>query len=355
MIKTVTNTELQTHFAKKLIGMLALQLAFVFLMQGSEFSQAPDLETSHIGSGLYKFSNVFCGSGIQNPIAKRKGFEPLSIVSDSVSSECDSILHLADTYQFHDEQKSYDAYRAFIENCSSISWSYTEFVSLGATNADRNADLHRSEEYRDWLKKVLYYNLDTNYYCSDVKEILHTFAWFNDQRGRDWRGNLAVLYFLVKSNKCPKVTAYYDTAVIPATWNQLYVVWQDSVHNSDLTPFDSTLPSLEDLGLGILRNPPADVKKFIDSKLGPIISTIFSTPNPFTSETKIGFTTREAVALKFEVFDVLGKKVFDIGNKVYDQGEDQIVLPGTGLPHGELYGRFSASDGTVKTIKLIHN
>ncbi|MEP7234854.1 MAG: hypothetical protein ABI778_06120, partial [Ignavibacteriota bacterium] len=76
--------------------------------------------------------------------------------------------------------------------------------------------------------------------------------------------------------------------------------------------------------------------------------------NPFSSETKIAFATRETAAIRFEVFDILGKKVLDGGNKIYDEGENQIVLPGASLPRGELFGRFSASDGTVKTIKLQH-
>jgi hypothetical protein len=86
--------------------------------------------------------------------------------------------------------------------------------------------------------------------------------------------------------------------------------------------------------------------------LGPLVSGLFSSPNPFTSETRISFICREAALIKFEVFDVLGKKVYDGGEHVYDKGENSITLSGNDLPHGILYGRFVSLDGSAKTIKL---
>ncbi len=300
---------------------------------------------------------VMMGSGLgQTPLSvKQKSLLSLSVVTDTSFDHCVTLIKKAESLNESQQyQSAYDAYRAYIESCAYLSNSWTTFSDIGSMNTKRNGDVSRFAEYREWLKKVLYYNLDTNFYCVDVNQILQTLHWFNDQRGNDYRGALAIGYFLVKTNRCPKSTAYMDTVQIPATWNALYNAWSDSVHNPTLTPFDSTLPSLEDLGLGILRGKPADVKKFIDAARGEILSNIIALENPFSSETKIDFTCREAVAIRFEVFDLLGKKVYDGGNRVYDEGLDQIVLPGNGLPHGELFARFSASDGTVKTIKLQH-
>ena len=275
--------------------------------------------------------------------------------TDTGYTHCHDLIVAAETLTSQNQpQAAYDAYRTYIESCAYLSNSYRSFIEVGGANASRSGDYHRFEEYRDWLKKVLYYNLDTNYYCADVGEILSTFSWFNDQRGDDEKGSLAVIYFLVNMNKCPKETAYYDTVVIPGGWKDLYARWQDTVKNPTLTPFDSTLPSIDSLGLSILRGPPADVKKFIDASRGEIMSNIIALENPFSTETRIDFTCREAVAIRFEVFDLLGKKVYEGGNRVYGEGLDQIVLPGNGLPHGDLFARFSASDGTVKTIKIQH-
>ncbi|MEI8133746.1 MAG: hypothetical protein WCH46_01565 [bacterium] len=250
-------------------------------------------------------------------------------------------------------QAEYDTLREYIEGCAYLSNSYNTFSDLGQANSDRSNNLHRFQEYREWLKKVLYYNLDTNYYCADVGEILGTFSWFDDLRGDDERGSMAVLKFLVKENKCPNATAYYDTVVIPGGWRDLYSKWLDTARDPVNTKFDSTLPTLEDLDLGILRGKPADVKKYFDTKLGPIMSDISALENPFTSDTKIAFSTREAVAIKMEIFDVLGKRYYST-EKVFDQGENQLIVQGKDLPHGILYARFSASDGTVETVKLRH-
>ena len=308
-------------------------------------------------TGFYRVSNaVSCSSGIPNPtsIKGKDQDRILSMMGDTSLSTCQNLIKSAESFDAAGQyQKAYDGYRGYIESCAYLSNSWTTFSDVGTMNAKRNGDLHRLEEYREWLKKVLYLNLDTNYYCADVNEILSTFRWFNDIRGNDDRGALTVAYFLVKANRCPKRTAYYDTIGIPTEWRDLYSKWQDSVHNPDLTPFDSTLPSLEDLGLGILRGPPADVKKFIDAKLGAIISNIIALENPFSSETKIDFRCRESAAIKIEIFDVLGKKYYST-EKVFDQGDNQIILSGEGLPHGELFARFAASDGTVRTIKLQH-
>ncbi len=279
-----------------------------------------------------------------------------SLVADTSLSECHNLIVYADSIHslpYH-EQEAYDGYRAYMESCAYLSNSWTTFSDIGATNSDRNNDPYRNSEYREWLKKVLYYNLDTNYYCSDVSELLSTFSWFNDSRGRDIRGALSVLYFLVESNKCRKATAYYDTVSIPATWRALHNIWQDTVRDPPAAPFDSTLPTLEDLDLGILRGPNSGIVAFNNAVIGPVISNLRALENPFTSETTIAFDCREAVALKFEVYDILGKKVYDGGSHIYDRGANKLVLSGEILASGILYARFSNPNGFVSTLKLRH-
>ncbi|MEP7234149.1 MAG: hypothetical protein ABI778_02525 [Ignavibacteriota bacterium] len=270
-----------------------------------------------------------------------------------VFTRCDSLRRFGEDWmEVKRYPESYKSFKFYFENCAYVEGSWYSFLDMGQVNSQRSDDNHRFEEYREWLKMALYLNSDTNYYCADVYQIRGTLVWFNDLRGRDYKGMLAIAKFLVETKRCGY--KYIDSLQIPATWKQLYFIWQDTVRDSSLTPFDSTLPSLEDLDLGILRGKPADVKKFLDAKYGQLISNILALENPFSSETKIAFTARETAAIHFEVFDILGKKVFDGGNKILDEGENQIVLPGASLPQGELYGRFSSSDGTVKTIKLRH-
>jgi hypothetical protein len=271
------------------------------------------------------------------------------------NSHCDTLGLIGDDFKkIGKYQEAYDAYKFYIESCAYLSNSWERFSFVGDMCAKKSNDPHRYEEYREWLKKVLYLSMDTTYYCVDADQIIRTFYTFNALGEHGFKEQLTVLYFLANTRRCPSATTYYDSLIIPGTWNALYSAWLDSVHDPNLTPFDSTLPSLDDLGLSILRGNPAEVKKFIESKFGQIIGNIHALKNPFSSETKIEFTSCEAVELHFEVFNMLGEKLYDGGNKIYDEGENHIILPGIGLPHGELFARFSASDGTVKTIKLQH-
>jgi len=269
------------------------------------------------------------------------------------SSSCIVLLDSAFSYSSKFQcQEGYELFKQYFESCAYLKSSYTYFLNVSSMNGCRSQDNTRYEEFRDWLKKVLYYNLDTDYYCADVREMLSTFAWFNDLRGHDRRGALAVLTFLVKENRCPSLTAYYDTLVIPSTWHALYLSWSDTVADPDHSVFDSTLPSLEDLGLAILRAKPSEVKHFNDAVMGPLVFNLYSTPNPFTSETRISFTCRESCALNFEVLDLLGKKVYDGGKHLFSKGSNTIIIPGKGIPNGLLYGRFVLPDGSASTIKL---
>src|ERR1043165_1862720 len=122
---------------------------------------------------------------------------------DTCQVYLDSAIGTEDKFQY---QKSYDFFQHYFESCAYLKSSWTYFLDIGVANSSRNQNNSRFQEFRDWLKKVLYYNPDTNYYCADVRQIIGTFAWFNDQRGKDNRGALAVAYFLVKENRCPELT-----------------------------------------------------------------------------------------------------------------------------------------------------
>jgi hypothetical protein len=285
------------------------------------------------------------------------GGQAIKYIGDAKSANegnpCQTLIDSAIGHEDKFEcQESYDYFQEYFESCASMQNSWLYFLNIGAVNDCRNQNNNRFGEFREWLKKVLYYNRDTSYYCADVRQILSTFAWFDDTRQQDLRGRLAVAYFLVNENRCPNLTAYYDTLLIPNVWHGIYQKWLDTVADPDHAVFDSTLPTLEDLDLGILRSNPSDVKHFNDVVIGPLISGLNSVPNPFTSDTKISFNCREMALLKFEIYDILGKKVYEGGEHVYDKGENSITLSGNDLPHGILYVRFMLPDGSVNTIKL---
>lgn len=295
-------------------------------------------------------SNILCNSWLGEGVGTGGGKQvPRSVDT----SRCAHLYGLSE--QYHDQflyQKAYDTAREYINECAQLSTSWDMFQSLDGYNSARSDDYHRFDEYREWLKKVLYYNTDTLYYCADVTSILTTFSWFNDVRGRDTKGALAVDSFIVKSGKCPDLVAWMDTLGIPSTWNQAYTEWLDTVDDPVKTPFDSTLPTLEDLGLGILRGQLAVREGKLPSH-SFVIGSLIATENPFTNETALRFDLGDGAFLKLEIFDVLGKPVFSDA-KFFSQGENKWLLEGKDIPRGELYARVSTLNGEVHTIKLRH-
>jgi len=269
------------------------------------------------------------------------------------TSLCQHLVNTAERYDFyHEDQQAYDTMRAFVENCAMLPYSYNDIFELDGFNATRSDDPHRFGEYREWLKKVLYLNPDTIYYCQVVHSILTTFTWFNDSRGYDLKGALAVDSFIVKSGKCPDATLFLDTGSIPAGWKELYSRWLDTAQNPSLTPFDSTLPTLEDLDLGILRGPPSDVHILLNPHSSTILSVSVS-DNPFKDETKLQIKMNDAALLHLEIYDVLGKRYFTDA-KFFESGNGNWAISGKDLPQGILYFRISTLSGEVQTVKLVH-
>jgi photosystem II stability/assembly factor-like uncharacterized protein len=75
-------------------------------------------------------------------------------------------------------------------------------------------------------------------------------------------------------------------------------------------------------------------------------------PNPFTTQTTLSFNSPESQPMYFEIFNILGNKIYDAGEKLYPKGENTITLNTTEFPDGFLYGRFTSSSGISRSIKL---
>lgn len=308
------------------------------------------LESGH--TGLYTTLLPYCSSGIPQPLKPHeKSNHTESIINDTSLEHCQELAITADNYKHNGQYElGYEGFKSYMESCAYLSNSYNSFIDITTCNTNRSGDKIRFQEYREWLKKVLYYNLDTLYYCTDANAMRTTFYLFNDPRkGLDFKGLLAVERYIIQSGKCPGFAK--DTI---AAWDACHNIWQDTVSDPPAAPFDSTLPTLEDLDLGILRGPNSGIVAFNNAVIGPVISNLRALENPFTSETTIAFDCREAVALKFEVYDILGKKVYDGGSHIYDRGANKLVLSGDGLASGILYARFSNPIGFVSTLKLRH-
>jgi hypothetical protein len=244
-----------------------------------------------------------------------------------------------------------DTLRLFIENCASIDGSWLEFTPLTASVMYMDTNNERFIDYREWLKKVLYYNTtDSDYYCADVQSIYSTFHYF-EGRGYDLLGGLAVGKYIKETGRCKNwpFMLDYDTAY-KMSINIVTEMWRDTVKDSVKTPLDTTLPSIDGLGLGILRGPS-------EVKSGEVTSKRFinfsAERNPFTDNVALKAELSAPTMLRLDVFDELGHQIYGEGLGYKQAGEFTYRVNSKGWASGMYYARLATSGGEVKTIKLI--
>jgi len=123
---------------------------------------------------------------------------------------------------------------------------------------------------------------------------------------------------------------------LPSNWRAIYKKWQDTVKDSLLTPFDSTLPTLQQIGFQLLLGPDyvAPNGVFPSSALG----AIGISPNPFVYNTVIDYTLNVPATLTVEVYDELGHRVTSPVPSVFtNNGEYSFTLTGSTIPAGTYY------------------
>ena len=115
---------------------------------------------------------------------------------------------------------------------------------------------------------------------------------------------------------------------------------------------DTTIPTLEQLGLGFLLTHNA----VSPSTALPTIylASFTSSPNPFKAEITLSFELNRMAYVTVEVFDPLGRKVWgDDHGYSLDKGIHTVHLDGAKLSSGSYYARISTGFGEVKTVKII--
>lgn len=340
----------------------------LFFCAASVFAQANKLTEQAAGSSnptcagaKFTFTDVSCGVGFNNLRIKTKGNHTLSdLVDVPDSAECDRIqwgvhnIAAGGNYQEMDDSARYAIEHCATQHLFIAIWRDFGIVSSGVQY--KSTDPNRFPPFREWLKKVLYLNSDTNYYCQDVLAIMQSFQYFNAERGDDYNGVIAVAKFLIDSNRCTHLFSEGYGKAWKDTRLQQHQKWQDTVKDSIKTPFsaDTTLPSLEDLNLQILRGPQyAAVKDAFTPSTGMKIKYFTVSENPFKTETTLHFGLADAEYMKMEIFDLLGNKVYS-DSKLFGEGAEEWKIDGKALARGALYARLSTMGGEVKTVKLVH-
>jgi hypothetical protein len=258
-----------------------------------------------------------------------------------------------------DYQKMYDSARYVIEHCYMYNsfppihiWGFFGEATSGVQYL--SSDPNRWPPYRDWLKKVLYYNMDTSYYCEDVVAISSSMQYFNAERGYDMNGALAILKFLMDSNRCSSFFTDSFNNIWKNTRKAQLNTWRDTSRDPAHNPLDTTLPTLEDLDLQILRGPQyAAVKNAFTPSTNTKLEYLTVSDNPFKNETTLRFGLADAEYMKLEIYDMLRNKIYS-DSQLFTGGDEEWRIEGKGILHGALFARLATMGGEVKTVKLMH-
>ncbi len=310
------------------------------------------LSTQNTSSYTNTYTNLTCSGAPSMSNRKKDEDHTMSVLMDSIScytlQKTGHDLGVGDKYQ-----ASYDTLMHFIDSCANESNAWAAFGSMSAANSDRNQDPNRYREFRDWLKKVLYYNLTSKYYCSDVDAMLSTFDFFDSSRGYDANGRCAVLKYLLQSGKCPDYASHDSLFYLHQRQGQ-HQGWIDTTarlgKDTNIYKLDTTLPSLEQLGLTTLYGPPGSVTPPIEAP--NLLSGVRITDNPFEKTTDVIYGLSKDAAVEIEVFDVLGHVISgDDRVKVQSTGVHRVPLDLHSSPSGDYYVRLSAN-GRSTTLKM---
>jgi hypothetical protein len=249
-------------------------------------------------------------------------------------------------------QEGYEMYQSYFELCALDPESFFEFNGIGSANSFRKEnDMSRFAEFRGWLKKVLYYNPDERYYCADVGQMFQTFYWFDSTRGHDYLGAIAVAQYLLDAKKCDdSLNVVFLKEAIQEEYQLHLQKWRDTVQDSLKTPLDTTLPSLEDLGLGILRGPNQGA---VSATHEPHLGELIAVRNPFTDILGLKYRLDKSAMVRIAVYDLLGRSVYSEGQGYKTEGEHALSLQSKGWSSGSYYVRLSSPSGEVKTVKVV--
>ncbi len=324
----------------KSIILVALLSFFCWQSTGYTLPFSRNIRTAMTGCGSPGAPCWSC-SGEFDLIKKKAN---TSVIQKAPNTLPDSCLRLrgwsSGTLNTKEQYKMrYDSLRRYVESCavSDNDWSSHAFLYLdNAVQQYDPDDTTRYDRYREWMISVLYLNT-TNpyYYCNCLGSIAGTY-----QYGKYYSTNagLAVFKYLRTIKPCDDKGLEEE-------------ITKDSLALLKRR-LDTTIPSLEDLGLGFLLThnsvSPSTALPTI------FLASFTSSPNPFKTETTLSFELNRMAYVTVEVFDPLGRKVWgDDHGYSLDKGIHTVHLDGSKFSSGAYYARISTGFGEVKTLKLV--
>ncbi|HEY6172210.1 MAG TPA: T9SS type A sorting domain-containing protein [Candidatus Kapabacteria bacterium] len=253
---------------------------------------------------------------------------------------------------FH--QRTVDTGKIFIEKCANYDGAWGAFSDISYSLDFLKTDSNRYINYVGWLKDVLYLNTqDSGYWCADISALVYTFHYVDNRGKGDGLGALAILKYVKDEGKCLNFGFIDDYEEDYRFYmNEVIKTWRDTVTDSIATPLDTTLPSLEDLDLEILRGKSGVVSGGAVSN-APRLSYVTAERNPFTDEVALKVELTTSTMLRLDIFDELGRSVYGEGLGYKQKGDHRFSVSGKAWAHGVYYARISTSGGEIRTVKLI--
>ncbi len=268
-------------------------------------------------------------------------------------TSCETRLTIAQSlFQSGDDQEAYQAYKLYVENCYNDPESWRAFNRLSSSNITRKPDtVGKNYEFREWLKKVLYYNTnDLLYYCEDLMAMAKSYAAWDRADETQANAIITLFRYLIDSTDCGN-DEYLKEGILEVRKFQ-YEIWIDTVKDSLETPLDTTLPTIDELGLALIRKSQVAVLPTTARPLSPLID-MSAVPNPFSSEISIEYVLADNAIVNIEILDILGKEVYRTTRQLQTVGKHLEKIITTNWQEGTYFARLSTSTGETTTIKLI--
>ena len=317
-----------------------------------------------------------CSSGL---ITKKKGAIPLSSLNvvttkaDTTQIDCGTLWN--DEYLLESDRiqpQGYDSASKFLEDCALYPDSWRMFSDIdGDVSAWNGGGTGRWSDFLAFLKKVLYNNPDTNWYCDDVLDMLSAL--------QNNHGPIqAMSQYIAQSGKCPEFTSYFQS-LDSAGYVLRHQDWLDSIENryaylnyppsgkgellyndsikADTLahPFDTTSQTLWQDNLQILMGPQyAGVQSSSPITSQDLLSAQLL-ENPMQDEIDVSYEMGRTALVAMELRDILGRSV-PIANAKYQlaqPGDHTASIPAPNLSRGIYYLRITTDVGDAITLKIV--
>jgi hypothetical protein len=283
-------------------------------------------------------------------------------------------------------KESYDTLRLFLEQCPFWSkggpngenaWRGFNDIN-GAVSIWSKGGVGRWSEYLNWLQKVLYYNPDTMWYCSDVVDMFTALQGSGSPQS-DAAAQMTVAKYILENHRCPgwedAFEKYYNSAshsrreywldslTLIYQAGQLgpnYSDWDTATQNrftrdTSMHPYDSTVPSLEQIHLEILRGQQNAVEGASGTMSSIALLDAKLLDNPMTDDIALSFEMGRTALVTMTLQDILGHAI-PIENARYQleqPGIHQAHIPAANLPAGTYYLRITTDTGETRTLKVV--